>query len=109
MAFRPRGVSGMNLRFFAIGTAALALAVTASSAVAPARREPLRSTAAAGHAHLYVAGTRSQAQRASGAADKMDGVLADLTRHAGLARPKYRLQDLHSLSPAAKFTQRSPT
>ena len=96
----------MNLRFFAIGTAALILAVTASSAVAPARLEPLRSTAAAGHARLYVVGTRSQAQR--GSTGKMDGVLADLTRHAGLARPKYRLQDLRSLSPAARFTQQSP-
>jgi hypothetical protein len=31
-------------------------------------------------------------------------VLADLSRHAGLAAPAHRLADLHSLSPAARFS-----
>jgi hypothetical protein len=35
----------------------------------------------------------------------MDPVLADLSRHAALARPDHLLSDLHSLSPAARFSQ----
>jgi hypothetical protein len=35
----------------------------------------------------------------------MDAVLADLSRHAPLARPDHVLSDLHSLSPAARFAQ----
>jgi hypothetical protein len=37
----------------------------------------------------------------------MDSVLADLSRHASLARPEHVLADLHSLSPAARFAQMS--
>jgi Subtilase family len=95
----------MNLRFFAIGAAAVLLAVAASSSVVPAQRNPLLSAAVPGRAHLYAVGTRSAEQRKSGSADKMDAVLADLTRHARLARPKYQLQDLRALSPAARFAQ----
>jgi subtilase family protein len=95
----------MNLRFFAIGAATVLLAVAASSSVVPARRNPLFSAATPGRAHLYAFGTRSAQQRKSGSADKMDGMLADLTRHVGLVRPKYQLQDLRALSPAARFAQ----
>jgi hypothetical protein len=35
----------------------------------------------------------------------MDAVLADLSRHAALARPQHALSDLHSMSPAARFMQ----
>jgi hypothetical protein len=35
----------------------------------------------------------------------MDPVLADLSRHAGLARPDHLFADLHSLSPAARFSR----
>ena len=56
---------------------------------------------------LYAVGTRSAAQRQGGFTDKMDSVLADLSRHAALARPDHVLADLHSLSPAARFAQLS--
>jgi len=97
----------MSLRFFAIGALAVLGAVTASSAVAPARLIDLHRIAAPGSARLYAVGTRSAAQRQSGTAAKMDSVLADLSRHAALARPDHLLADLHSLSPAARFAQLS--
>lgn len=97
----------MSLRFFAIGALAGLAAVTASSAVAPARLINLHRPAAPGGARLYAVGTRSAAQRQSGTTVKMDSVLADLSRHASLARPQHLLADLHSLSPAARFAQLS--
>jgi hypothetical protein len=97
----------MGLRFFAIGALAGLAAVTTSSAVAPMRLINLHGVAASGSARLYAVGTRSAAQRQSGTTAKMDAVLADLTRHASLARPDHLLADLHSLSPAARFAQMS--
>ena len=97
----------MNLRFFAIGALAVFAAVAASSDVAPARLINLHHQAAPGTARLYAVGTRSAAQRQSGTTAKMDSVLADLSRHAVLARPEQLLADLHSLSPAARFAQLS--
>jgi hypothetical protein len=52
-----------------------------------------------------VSGSRSTQQRQSAVAAKLDSVLADLSRHAALARPGHALADLHSLSPAARFIQ----
>ncbi len=60
-----------------------------------------------GSARLYVVGSRSAQQRLSATAGKLDSVLADLSRHAKLARPGHVLADLHSLSPAARFLQTS--
>ncbi len=97
----------MASRFFAIGGLAVLAAVTASSAVAPLRPYTLRPAVAAGHGRLYVVGTRSAQQRESAVAAKLDSVLADLSRHAALARPDHVLADLHSLSPAARFSQTS--
>jgi hypothetical protein len=97
----------MSSRFFAIGALAGLAAVTASSAVAPARLINLHGPAVPGSARLYAVGTRSAAQRQSGTTAKMDSVLADLSRHASLARPQHLLADLHSLSPAARFAQLS--
>jgi len=97
----------MSSRFFAIGALASLAAITASSAVAPSRLINLHRAAAPGSAHLYAVGTRSAAQRQNGTTAKMDAVLADLSRHASLARPTHLLTDLHSLSPAARFTQLS--
>ena len=97
----------MSLRFFAIGSLAALAAAAASSDVAPARRIDLHHQTAPGTARLYAVGTRSAAQRQSGTTAKMDSVLADLTRHAALARPEHLLADLHSLSPAARFAQLS--
>ena len=99
----------MGLRFFAIGALAAWTVATASSALAPARPSGLHSAAASGGAHLVAVGSRNAAQRGSGVAAKMDSILADLSRHAALARPGHALADLHSLSPAARFAQVSAT
>jgi hypothetical protein len=99
----------MGLRFFAIGALAAWTAATASSALAPARPNGLHSAAASGGSRLVAVGSRSAAQRNGGAAAKMDSILADLSRHAALARPGHVLADLHSLSPAARFAQASAT
>jgi Subtilase family len=56
-----------------------------------------------------VVGSRSVQQRQSASTAKLDSVLADLSRHAALARPDHPLADLHSLSPAARFAQSSAT
>jgi hypothetical protein len=52
-----------------------------------------------------VSGGRSAAQRASPSERKLDAVLADLARHAQLARADHQLEDLHVMSPAARFAQ----
>jgi hypothetical protein len=51
-----------------------------------------------------VSGGRSAAQRSSASERKLDGALADLTRHAHLARADRELEDLHAMSPAARFS-----
>jgi hypothetical protein len=61
-----------------------------------------------GDARLLAVGTRSAQQRQSPVALKMDSVLADLSRHLNRVRPDHQLTDLHSLSPAARFAQRTP-
>jgi subtilisin family serine protease len=50
-------------------------------------------------------GGRSAAQRESASAAKLDGALADLSRHLNRVRSERALEDLHSLSPAARFMQ----
>jgi Subtilase family len=97
----------MALRFFAIGALAAYTAAAASSAISPPRPNALHPAVAPGHAHLMAVGSRSAAQRRSTSAAKMDSILADLSRHAALARPGHLLEDLHSLSPAARFAQPS--
>src|ERR1700683_5508904 len=93
----------MGSRFFTIGTVAVLAAMAASSAVSNLRLATLMPNVTPGRAHLYAVGTRSAQQPQSTAAAKMDSVLADLSRHAALARPDHLLADLHSLSPAARF------
>lgn len=95
----------MASRFFAIGAVAVLAAMTAASAVSSVGLNALRSRATPGGAHLYVVGVRSAQQRQSATDAKLDGALADLSRHAALVRPGQALADLHSLSPAARFTQ----
>jgi Subtilase family len=95
----------MASRFFAIGALAALGALTASSAVVPLRLNGVRATP--GNARLYVVGTRNAQQRQSAAGSRLDAVLADLSRHAALARPAHVLADLHSLSPAARFFKTS--
>ncbi len=98
----------MTSRYLAIGTLALLAAMTASSAISTSAFK-LKRTATPGSARLYAIGIRSARQIASATDRKLDSVLADLTRHASLVRPDHVLQDLHSLSPAARFTQVSAT
>jgi hypothetical protein len=95
----------MSALRLAIGAVAL-LAVMAESASSSARQPaPPRAVPAAGSAPLMAFGGRSAAQLASGFGGKMDAALADLVRHAGRARPGHTLEDLHALSPAARFQQ----
>jgi Subtilase family len=95
----------MGLRFFAIGALAAWTVASASSAVVPAQPKGIRPAAASGDARLVAVGSRSAAQRSAGSATKLDSILADLSRHAALVRPSHALEDLHSLSPAARFAQ----
>jgi Subtilase family len=99
----------MASRFLAIGALTVLGAVTASSAVGPAHFNALQSKLIPGNAPLYVIGSRSAAQRRSAAGVKLDPVLADLSRHAALARPDHVLADLHALSPAARFNRAAAT
>jgi Subtilase family len=99
----------MASRFLAIGALALLGAVTASSAVGPPQFNSLQPRLTAGTARLYVVGSRSAAQRHSAHGGKLDSILADLSRHAALARPDHMLADLHSLSPAARFSKAAVT
>ena len=92
-----------------LGVAAIALlGMMAASATSPPRPVLRHPAAPAGSAPLMAFGGRSAAQLASGIGGKLDAALADLTRHASIARPDHLLEDLHSLSPAARFMQRSP-
>jgi Subtilase family len=78
-------------------------AVAVSSPGPLLRLNGLHPVVSAGAAHLVVVGTRSVAQRQSGANSKLDSMLSDLVRHASLARPDHLLADLHAISPAARF------
>src|SRR5882762_6967489 len=84
-----------------LAAVALAVASSANSAVRPASH---RATPAPG-VHLVAFGSRSPARWHSATLGKLDGALADLARHASLARPGQALADLHALNPAARFMQ----
>jgi Subtilase family len=60
-----------------------------------------------GSSPLMAFGGRSAEQLHSVAGSKLDAALADLTRHASRVRPGYEVDDLHSLSPAARFAKGS--
>jgi hypothetical protein len=95
----------MASRFFAIGTAAALATVAAVAAVSTLRHPHLRPSAAPGAAYLRVFGSRGIQQRQSASGAKYDGALADLVRHAALARPDHAVEDLRSLAPAVRFRQ----
>ncbi len=95
----------MTSRFLAIGCLALLTTVAASSVVSRSPARGPRPPVSAGSSHLRAVGTRSAEQRQSASVAKLDSVLADLSRHAVLARPDHQLADLHSLSPAARFSR----
>ena len=95
----------MASRFFAIGSLTVLAAVAAVAAVSTMRHPHLRPSAVPGTARLHAFGSRSALQLRSPAGAKFDGALADLARHAALARPDHALEDLRSLAPAVRFTQ----
>ena len=95
----------MASRFFTIGTLAVLTTMAAVAAVSTMRHPHLRPSIVPGNARLHVFGVRSAQQRQSAAAAKFDGPLADLSRHAGLARPGHAVEDLRSLAPAVRFKQ----
>jgi len=99
----------LSSRFFAIGSLVLLTAMAASSTTSTSAFNGLKRIATPGTARLYAIGARGAQQSPGATAGKLDSVLADLSRHATLARPGHLLEDLHSLSPAARFTQVSAT
>jgi hypothetical protein len=95
----------MASRFFTIGTLAVLTTMAAVAAVSTMRHPHLHPSIVPGNAHLHVFGVRGAQQRQSAAAAKFDGPLADLSRHAALARPDHAVEDLRSLAPAVRFKQ----
>jgi hypothetical protein len=95
----------MASRFFAIGAAAVLTAIAAGAAVSTLRHFQLRPSAAPGTAHLHAFGSRGSQQGQTANGGKFDGALADLSRHASLARPDHAVEDLRSLAPAVRFKQ----
>jgi subtilase family protein len=96
----------MRLQKLLAGTAAIlaASAVFATAVKLAGFNLHHGSVAAPGPAHLMVSTSRNSAQRSDLAAAKLDPALADLARHAPLARAGRELPDLHDMSPAARFT-----
>jgi Subtilase family/Putative Ig domain len=86
-----------------VGAAALLGIITASTASPPQLGAHPRVQPGAGH--LMAFGGRSFAQ-VHGTEARLDATLADLVRHAYLARPGHLVADLHAMSPAARFVQR---
>jgi hypothetical protein len=103
------GVTRMRWVSTAFAILSAAAAMTAISASAPVRPIALRAGVTPGSAQLRAFGGRSITQTQSPAARKLDAALADLTRHASLARPGHVLADLHAMSPAARFAQSAST
>jgi Subtilase family len=95
----------MASRLFAIGTLGVVTTLAAVAAVSTLRHPHLRPSAAPGNARLHVFGSRSMQQRQNSNGAKYDGALADLVRHAALARPDHAIEDLRSLAPAVRFKQ----
>jgi plastocyanin len=83
------------------------MAAVAASSPRPDLVHPRGARPAPGAAHLYAIGTRSAAQHRGAVGGKMDSILADLSRHAALARPDHLMTDLHALSPGARFARRA--
>jgi hypothetical protein len=80
-------------------------AVLVGASAQPALRPAPRQAAPA--SPLMVFGSRSAAQLQSASGRKLDAALADLTRHASMARPGSTLLELQSMNPAARFMQPS--
>jgi len=93
-------------RLVTAGLMAIALLAAASygTALRPAWKHPALPP---GGSPLMAFGGRSAEQLHSLAGGKLDAALADLTRHTGRVRAGYEIEDLHSLSPAARFAKGS--
>jgi len=95
----------MASRFFAIGTLTALTAMAAAATVATVRHPHMRPSSIPGHAPLHAFGSRGSQKRLGAAGAKFDGALADLSRHAALARPDHAVEDLRSIAPAVRFKQ----
>ena len=99
---------GARLRHALILSLTLLAPYAARAATPPqpsgaAARAPTSATSS-----LYVFGDgRSARQLLGSRGAKLDAALAELTTHLSLASSQNAVADLHSLSPAAKFMQRS--
>ena len=87
------------------------LAVTATAAPSGRTAEVSHRnlTSAGATSPLMAFGGRSLAQQHSAGGGKLDAALADLARHLSRVRGGRALEDLHSLSPAARFVQSART
>jgi len=97
--------SGMRLHPWVIGALATLAIVAVSAAAWQSRAGAPHLPVPAGSAPLRAFGARGARPNQSAGAARLDGVLADLARHAALARPSHLLSDLQTLSPAARFRQ----
>jgi hypothetical protein len=93
----PARLAASALTFLAV------LASSSADSVVPAAKQT--AARGPGAAQLMAFGGRSAAQRASASGAKLDAALADLSRHLDRVRTDHALEDLHSLSPAARFMQ----
>ncbi len=89
-----------------LGALTLVGLLSASSAYSALRPPSQRAGVAPGASHLVAFGSRGPLQALGPNAGKLDGALADLARHASAVRPGHQLEDLHAMSPAARFMQR---
>jgi hypothetical protein len=92
----------VRLAITVVTLVAAAVATSSATSVPPSMR--LHAATPPGTAQLMVFGGRS-AQQLTGTDAKLDAALADLVRHAHRARADRALEDLHSLSPAARFSR----
>ena len=84
-----------------LATFRAALWMSAAASVLTSSQAAIRrDQATLGQAQLRVSGVRGTQNRVS---LKLDGALADLARHALLARPGSRIADLRAMSPAARL------
>ena len=89
-----------------LGVAAVALlGMVTASATSPPRQVLKHPAVPTGRAPLMAFGGRSAAQLASGLGGKLDAALADLAHPTSRVRAAHALEDLRSLSPAARFMQ----
>jgi Subtilase family len=91
------------LRRAAAITLLATLSAMAASPGPAASRGDRHASPQAGTSPLMAFGGHSTTQLRSPGGAKLDAALADLTRHLGRVRHDHALEDLHSLSPAARF------